>query len=35
MIKVLIIGLLLCAGASVSNAILEDPLRTNDWRLIV
>jgi hypothetical protein len=35
MIRVILIGLLLCAGASVSNAILEDPLRTKDWRIII
>jgi hypothetical protein len=34
MIRVIFIGLLLCAGASVSNAVLEPPLRTTDWRLI-
>jgi hypothetical protein len=35
MIRVIIIGLLLCVGASVTYAIEEPPIRTKDWRFIV
>lgn len=35
MIRVIIIGLLLCVGAAVTNAVLEPPLRTADWRLVL
>lgn len=35
MIRVILIALLLCAGASVSNAVLEPPVRTKDWRFII
>jgi hypothetical protein len=35
MIRVILIGLILCVGASITYAITEPPLRTKDWRLIV
>lgn len=34
MIRVIVLGLALCFGASVSNAVLEGPLRTKNWRLV-
>jgi hypothetical protein len=34
MIRVILIGLLLCVGASVTNAVQEPPVRTKDWKLI-
>ena len=31
--KVVVLGLMLCAGASVTNAVMEEPLRSKDWKI--
>lgn len=31
MLRVILLGLILCVGSSVTNAVLEPPLRTKDW----
>jgi hypothetical protein len=35
MIRVILIGLLLCVGASISYAVEEPPVRTKDWKFII
>lgn len=34
MLRVIVLGLCLCLGSASSQAILEPPLRTKDWRFI-